>query len=111
MWREHGNSSGISEGNSKDGFPVITSGNQGSYLCGWPDENLLRAIMEEQMISAGLKPVTLPEYLRVRQRGNLLFFTNYGKETIEIPNFFKGEIIMGSKNMKQADVTILKLEN
>ena len=111
VWREHGNSSGISEGNSKDGFPVITSGNQGSYLCGWPDENLLRAIMEEQMISAGLKPVTLPEYLRVRQRGNLLFFTNYGKEIIEIPNFFEGEIIMGSKNMKQADVTILKLEN
>ena len=68
VWREQGDSSGISEGKSEDGFPVITSGNQGSYLCGWPDESLLSSIMKEQMTTAGLKPITLPDYLRVRQR-------------------------------------------
>ncbi len=109
VWREQGDSLGISEGKSEDGFPVITSGNQGSYLCGWPDEALLSSIMKEQMAMAGLKPITLPEYLRVRQRGDLLFFTNYGKQNVVIPDSFEGEILLGSKNMKQADVTILKI--
>ena len=109
VWREQGDSLGISEGKSEDGFPVITSGNQGSYLCGWPDEALLSSIMKEQMAMAGLKPITLPEYLRVRQRGDLLFFTNYGKKNVDIPDAFQGEILLGSKNMKQADVTILKI--
>ena len=109
VWREQGDSSGISEGKSEDGFPVITSGNQGSYLCGWPDEALLSSIMKEQMAMAGLKPITLPEYLRVRQRGDLLFFTNYGKKNVDIPDAFQGEILLGSKNMKQTDVTILKI--
>ncbi len=110
VWREQGDSSGISEGKSEDGFPVITSGNQGSYLCGWPDEALLSSIMKEQMTMAGLKPITLPEYLRVRQRGDLLFFTNYGKKNVDIPDAFQGEILLGSKNMKQTDVTILKIK-
>ncbi len=109
VWREQGDSSGVSEGRSEDGFPVITSGNQGSYLCGWPDETLLSSIMKDQMTTAGLKPITLPEYLRVRQRGDLLFFTNYGKKNVVIPDTFQGEILLGSKNMKQADVTILKI--
>ena len=109
VWREQGDSSGISEGKSEDGFPVITSGNQGSYLCGWPDEALLSSIMKEQMTMAGLKPITLPEYLRVRRRGDLLFFTNYGKKNVDIPDAFQGEILLGSKNMKQTDVTILKI--
>ena len=108
VWREQGKSSGVVEGNSEDGFPVMTSGNKGNYLCGWPDDNLLSAIMREQMISAGLKPITLPHYLRVRRRGNLLFFTNYGKEIVDIPDYFEGDILLGSKKMKQADVTILE---
>ena len=108
VWREHGNSSGVSEGNSKDGMPVITSGNKGSYLCGWPDSNLLSAIMKDQMTAAGLKSISLPEYLRVRQRGDLLFFTNYGEQKAVIPDFYKGEIILGSREMEQAEVTILR---
>ena len=108
VWREQGKSSGVVEGNSEDGFPVMTSGNKGNYLCGWPDDNLLSAIMREQMISAGLKPITLPHYLRVRRRGNLLFFTNYGKDIVDIPDYFEGDILLGSKKMKQADVTILE---
>ena len=49
VWREHGLTSGVSEGKSSDGMAVLTSGNQGSYLCGWPDQKLLNAIMKNQM--------------------------------------------------------------
>ena len=46
---------------------------------------------------------------RVRQRGDLLFFTYYGKKNVSIPDAFQGEILLGSKKMKQADVTIIKI--
>ena len=35
-------------------------------------------------------------------------FTNYGKEIVDIPDYFEGDILLGSKKMKQADVTILE---
>ena len=89
-------------------MPVVTTGNKGSYLCGWPDENLLKAIMKEQMLSAGLTTVSLPKYLRVRQRGNLLFFTNYGKQKVSIPNEYNGEFLLGQRELAQSDLAILK---
>ena len=108
VWRELGQCSGTSDGKGIDDMPVVTTGNKGSYLCGWPDENLLKAIMKEQMLSAGLTTVSLPEYLRVRQRGNLLFFTNYGKQKVSIPKEYNGEFLLGQRELAQSDLAILK---
>ena len=108
VWREQGQCSGTSDGKSIDDMPVVTTGNKGSYLCGWPDENLLKAIMKEQMLSAGLTTVSLPEYLRVRQRGNLLFFTNYGKQKVSIPKEYNGEFLLGQRELAQSGLAILK---
>ena len=108
VWREQGQCSGTSGGKGIDDMPVVTTGNKGSYLCGWPDENLLKAIMKEQMLSAGLTTVSLPKYLRVRQRGNLLFFTNYGKQKVSIPNEYNGEFLLGQRELAQSDLAILK---
>ena len=108
VWREQGQCSGTTDGKGIDDMPVVTTGNKGSYLCGWPDENLLKAIMKEQMLSAGLTTVSLPEYLRVRQRGNLLFFTNYGKQKVSIPKEYNGEFLLGQRELGQSDLAILK---
>ena len=108
VWREQGQCSGTSDGKGIDDMPVVTTGNKGSYLCGWPDENLLKAIMKEQMLSAGLTTVSLPKYLRVRQRGNLLFFTNYGKQKVSIPNEYNGEFLLAKRELAQSDLAILK---
>ena len=108
VWREQGQCSGTTDGKGIDDMPVVTTGNKGSYLCGWPDENLLKAIMKEQMLSAGLTTVSLPQYLRVRQRGNLLFFTNYGKQKVSIPKEYKGEFLLGQRELAQSDLAILK---
>ena len=108
VWREQGQCSGTSDGKGIDDMPVVTTGNKGSYLCGWPDENLLKAIMKEQMLSAGLTTVSLPQYLRVRQRGNLLFFTNYGKQKVFIPKEYNGEFLLGQRELAQSDLAILK---
>ena len=109
IWREHGQALGISEGKAADGMPILTSGNKGSYLCGWPDQKLLNHIIAAQMQVAGLNPITLPEYLRVRQRGNCLIFTNYGPEVVEIPEAYQGELLLGNRKLNRADVTILKI--
>ena len=73
----------MSEGKSSDGMAVLTSGNQGSYLCGWPDQKLLNAIMKNQMQLAGLDVVELPEYLRVRREAICC-----SSQTMELKNIY-----------------------
>ena len=109
VWREHGLTSGVSEGKASDGMAVLTSGNQGSYICGWPDQKLLNAVMRNQMQLAGLDVVELPEYLRVRRRGDLLFFTNYGSQEVSIPEVYQGKLLLGKRTLSQADISILKI--
>ena len=109
VWREHGLTSGVSEGKASDGMAVLTSGNQGSYICGWPDQKLLNAVMRNQMQLAGLDVVELPEYLRVRRRGDLLFFTNYGSQEVSIPEVYQGNLLLGKRTLSQADISILKI--
>ena len=108
IWREEGIISGQSDGASDDGLPVMVHGNQASYLCGWPDERLLKAIIKDKMTKAGIDCHDLPDYLRVRQRGNHLIFTHYGPQEAIIPDSYQGTILLGSKVMKQADVTIME---
>ena len=110
IWREEGQISGQVEGLCNDGMPVMVHGNQASYLCGWPDQKLLRAILKQMMEQAGITCHDMPDYLRVRQRGTHLIFTHYGPETVIIPDSFKGKIILGQKEMRQADVTIMEME-
>ena len=100
---------GQSEGQCDDGLPLLTHGNQGSYLCAWPDEGLLRKIIGDAMAKSAIATHDMPSYLRVRQRGNQLIFTHYGKSVVSIPDSFKGEILLGSRMMSQADVTIMQL--
>ena len=109
IWREEGIVTGQIEGQCDDGLPLLTHGNQGSYLCAWPDEGLLRKIMGDAMAKSNIATHDMPPYLRVRQRGNQLIFTHYGKSAVSIPDSFKGEILLGSREMSQADVTIMQL--
>ena len=108
IWREEGVVTGQSEGQCDDGLPLLTHGNQGSYVTAWPDEGLLKAIIGNAMQKAGIACHDMPAYLRVRQRGEQLIFTHYGPEQVTIPDSFTGEILLGSRVMSQTDVTIIK---
>ena len=107
IWREEGAITGQAEGQCDDGLPLLTHGNQGSYLCAWPDEGLLKAIIGDAMRKAGVACHDMPAYLRVRQRGTQLIFTHYGPEQVKIPESFAGEVLLGSRVMSQTDVTII----
>ena len=80
-----------------------------TYLTGWVDQNLLKQICAEQMKKAGLVVHDLPDYLRVRQRGNMLVFTNYGSSPARIPQSFTGGLLLGDRLVPPAGVTILSV--
>ena len=119
VWREEGLVTGqadgemadgeMANGEMADGLPLMSHGNQGSYLCAWPDAYLLKQILRMMMEKADIACHDMPDYLRVRQRGHHLIFTHYGPDRVEIPNSFVGKIIMGSRVMGQADVTIIEM--
>ena len=107
VWREEGDIVGEVLARCDDGMPVMIKGNQGAYLCAWPDETLLKQMIGDAMQNADITCHDMPEYMRVRQRGNQLIFTHYGPESVIIPDSFEGTIILGSRQMSQADVTIM----
>ncbi|MGC6516524.1 MAG: beta-galactosidase [Candidatus Puniceispirillaceae bacterium] len=109
IWREEGKVTGAVMGECADGLPFATSGNQGSYLCAWPDEVLLKAVIGDTMRAADIACHDMPDYLRVRQRGSHLIFTHYGPDTVQIPDSFEGDLLLGKRQMNQADVTIMKV--
>ena len=87
---------------------VLTSGNQGSYLCGWPDQKLLNAIMKNQMQLAGLDVVELPEYLRFAVEAICYFLHKLRNSRVSIPEVYQGELLLGKRTLSQADISILK---
>ena len=107
VWHERGVVKGDAEGQTDEGHPLIIHNSHASYLTGWVDAELMKAICADQMKKAGIEVHDLPSYLRVRQRGNLQIFTNYGPETASIPSSYTGKLLLGSREVPASDVTIL----
>ena len=107
VWHERGVVTGDAEGQTDEGHPLIIHNPRASYLTGWVDAELMKAICADQMKKAGIEVHDLPGYLRVRQRGNLQIFTNYGPETASIPSSFTGKLLLGSREVPASDVAIL----
>ena len=107
IWHERGSSTGQQEGEIGDGEPLLVNGNSGSYLTGWPDQELLRGILGDQMDKAGITRHHLPDYLRMRRRGKMIFLTNYGPMPVTVPNSIIGEFVVGAREIPAAGVAIL----
>ena len=55
------------------------------YLAGWFDEATTRAVLARAAADAGLEAFELPEGVRMRQRGELMFLFNYGDTPSTLP--------------------------
>ncbi len=111
IWHERGKVTGTAEGQSETGHPVMIRNENVSYLTGWADEGLLKLICADQMRQAGLAVFDLPDYLRLRQRGDMLVFTNYGPHPAPIPQGFTGKLLLGDRMVPPTGVTILSAQN
>lgn len=78
-WREdieHGRDVAV-QARFGDGAPALLRQGRVCYLAGWFDAAMQREVMRCAATAAGLAPVVLPDGLRLRRRGDLLFVINY----------------------------------
>ena len=54
------------------------------YLGAWPSADLLDAVVTATAQSAGISLMNLPDDIRIRRRGEIVFAINYGPETIDL---------------------------
>ena len=97
---------GTAEGQTEDAHPLMIH-NQGLAILPAADQKLF-APFSEQMKKAGLVVHDLPACPWVRQRGDMLVFTNYGCPA-RIPQSFTGGLLLGDRLVPPAGVAVLSV--
>ena len=113
-WREHVELGPdcIGEAQFADEFggPALVRAGRLRYVAGWFDEPTLREVMRRAAVDAGLEPYALPEGVRVRQRGDLMFIFNYGNEPATLPTE-PVDWLIGSDNVPAQGVSVARLRD
>ncbi len=78
------------------------------YLACWPDDKLLSAVVKHVTTKAKLNTTTLPEGIRLRTRGDLLFAFNYGKKVWKLTR--PGKVLLGKRLLQPQEIVIVKTE-
>ena len=89
-----------------DGRGLWFASQAAHYLAGQVDEGLLRRVLTEVAVVAGLQPRDLGPDVRVERRGALCFLFNYGHQ----PFATEEDVVIGSKLVPPAGVAIWKDE-
>ena len=111
-WSEHldiGESANVVLSTSADA-PAYISAKQASYLAGWPDEQLLRHVIQNELKLAGLDILETGDDLRLRDRGDLRTIVNYAPKQRDASHLIgeSDEILVGGNTLEPAGVTILR---
>ncbi|WP_310474323.1 beta-galactosidase trimerization domain-containing protein, partial [Sandarakinorhabdus sp.] len=89
-----------------DGRGLWFAHDKAHYLAGQTDDGLLRRVLTEIAVAAGLHPRDLGPDVRVERRGTLNFLFNYGPQAVAIEE----RVVIGSKLVPPAGVAIWKDE-
>lgn len=84
-WTEHIETKGRVLARFADRRPALIACGRAHYVGFWPDNEALNALMRHLAQEAGLTTTSLPEAVRLRRRGDLLFAFNYGPEPWRAP--------------------------
>ncbi|MCO5731415.1 beta-galactosidase [Rhizobium sp. SSA_523] len=103
-WREDVEAAGEVLARFEDGEPALTRKQDIFYLACWPDEMLLQAVMSLLAKEAGLSVMPVPEHVRLRRRGDLIFAFNYGPGDWTLPQGV--EPILGERVLKPQAVAL-----
>ena len=68
-----------------DGGPALIAEGRRHYLGFWPNAAALYSLMSSVVNKAGLSSIALPEAVRLRRRGDLIFAFNYGVDAWSAP--------------------------
>ena len=84
-WLEHIETDASVLARFADGWPALVAEGRRHYLGLWPDAAALSSLMSCVARKAGLSTVALPESVRLRRRGDLIFAFNYALEPWPAP--------------------------
>lgn len=94
---------------SNDGHAAILLRKKLSYLCGWPNKELMRNILSSACKRANIRIVPLPEGIRMQQIGELIFVFNYGEEDFDLSAVIDdGKLMLGEKLLRPSGVTVFQ---
>ena len=69
---------------TEDGHPGLVVRESFNYLCGWPNEKLLRTLLTVECNAAGIDCFKLPNGLRLRRVGGQAYVMNYSDEEFDL---------------------------
>lgn len=85
------------------GAPALVAKGNHHYLAGWPEPDLLEDLARMLLAKAGISPLDLPEHVRLRRRGNLVFAFNYGPQSWTVP-VSEDALLLGTRELAAYDV-------
>jgi beta-galactosidase len=108
-WFEHVESDASAEISLQDSRGICFKTQNYRYLAGWPDAALLQRVLGKMAAEAGLVVMPLPEGVRVRRRGALSCFFNYGQTPVSVAKYVADdEVIVGDVVIEAAGVTMTR---
>ncbi|MFD1744898.1 beta-galactosidase [Rhizobium helianthi] len=97
-WREYLQTSAEIVATFDNGDAALTRKGKVHYLACWPDEALLTATMKLAALEACLAMTEVPDHIRLRRRGDIVFVFNYGSEDWEAPQGV--DFLLGERTVK-----------
>lgn len=94
-----------------DGAPFWIKESRFSYLAGWPESELLAAVLSELCREAGLPIMPVHEDVRLRSLGGLRFAFNYGPEPVSLQGTAPAdaEYVLGGSELAPAGVAAWRI--
>ncbi len=105
-WLEHVDSVLTPLHSTDSGKGILFAHGQLHYCAACPDQALLKTIIEELAAKAGLKALLLPDGVRLRRNGALLFAFNYGPDLARLKFESDVDFILGSADLAPAGVAV-----
>lgn len=87
-----------------NGSPALIRQNKRRYVAVWPTRELALDVAQHVLSEAGVATVALPEDLRMRCRGNVVFAFNFGSDSLTAPapsnvRYVLGGQMIGAHNL------------
>jgi beta-galactosidase len=91
----------------ENGDAALVAADNHHYLACWPDEKLLTSVIKRVAATAKLHTQILPDGIRLRRRGNLLFAFNYGNTLWRLTS--GKSVVLGKRLIPPQDMAIVTL--
>lgn len=104
-WLEHVESDLPAEFALDDGRPVVLRHGTVRYLAAWPDAALLAKLVAAMAQEAGVEAYDLPDGVRIRRAGSLIFAFNYGASLTTLEDT-PGRPLIGQAQMPPSGISV-----